>query len=345
MAKGETKKTNQMLDRSYQQSNAGYNQFFNNFQPNNMGQTRTDSDALRNSIIGRYNTSTLPQRNSMGWFDLPGSKVMDPNGNMVDNPNSDMNMARQQFGQAGAGYRDMARTGGFDPNHMRTALTSYSTFTGPNGGFSNADLTGYRQSATAAVPSFYKGMMDDMARRRVLQGGYSPGFDAQTAEATREMSRQGYKAGIDADAAIMGMKQQGRMFGTQGFANVANQLAGLEQQGRATGLGGMLNTGQGYAGLGNQELGAQLQMMGMAENSDINRIGGMADMYRSAPGNVGMDYNTFLEALRGRDAGNQGYLGARYQANPQTDWFGRGMGLLGGIGGLATGIGAYRMAR
>lgn len=342
MAKGETKKTNQMLDRSYQQSNAGYNQLFNNLQPQNMNQTRADSDMLRNSILQRYGNSTLPQKNSMGWYDLPGSKVRDENGNMVDNPNSDFNMARRAYGGAMPGYQEMARTGGFNPNHMNTALSSYAQFTGPNAGFSDGEMTGYRQSATAAVPGMYKGMMDDMARRRVLQGGYSPGFDAQTAEATREMSRQGYRAGIDADAAIMGMKQQGRQFGTQGFANVANQLAGLEQQGRATGLGGMLNVGQGYAGLGGQELGAQLNLTGLAEQSDINRTGGMADLYRSTPGNVGMDYNTFLEALRGRDASNIGYLGNRYQANPQTDWFGRITGMMGGIGGLATGLGAYR---
>jgi len=338
MAKGETKKSNQMLDRGIQQSQARYTPFLNNLQ-GTFNDTRQGSNDLRNSIINRFSGSTLPQRNSMGWYDLPGSKVKDINGNMVDNPNSDQSMARRSFGMALPGYQEMARTGGFDRNHLNTSLGSYAAFTGTNAGFHPGELTGYRQSATAAVPSFYKGMMDDMSRRRVLQGGYSPGFDAQTAEATREMSRQGYRAGIDADAAILGMKNQNRQFGTQGFAQVANQIAGLEQQGKIAGLGGMLNTGQSYAGLGANEIGAQLEMQRLAEQSDISRAGGMLDTYRAAPGNLGMDYQTFLEGLRGLDAGNQGYLGLRYQANPQTDWFGRITGLMGGAGGLITGIG------
>lgn len=204
------------------------------------------------------------------------------------------------------------------------------------GGYSPQSVGQIRSQMTATVPAHFEQMRNDMERRRTLQGpSYSSGYDDQMQEMSREAGREGHMANIQAEGNLQQMIHQGKQFGQQGLSDFYKNMADRDLDARKFG-------NQAMMGLGQSELDANKWMADISNNKDnaiFEGARGLAGLYGSNPGGLNSAYGNFFSGLQGRDQASLGYLGDRYRANPQTDWWGRITNLAGGIGGLATGFG------
>lgn len=142
------------------------------------------------------------------------------------------------------------------------------------GGLTDSDISNLRYRATSTIPSFYENYKNTLARRANVQGGYSPGYDAQMAAIGRDSARQAYEASRDAEAGITTLRNQGQLQGAGGLMNIGN------------------------AALGAATTNAQLQNDAMSRNAQLQaaRASGLASLYSATPGG----YNSAMENyLRG----------------------------------------------
>jgi hypothetical protein len=286
----ERDRTNQMLDRGYDASRSGYNQFISG-QQNQLGGARERDLALRNDIMSRY----------QGMANQPA------------------------FGFDASGNYTGPRVGGANRGDFAKAIGSYNNFI-DTGGLTDQDVNALRLRGTSVIPSFYEGLQNDMSRRRNIQGGYSPGYDAQASRLARDASRGALEASYGAEADIVGKRLQGKQFGTSGAAEVAARIGAMNQA----------------ASQANAELQARLGAQGNEDR--LRAVGGLAQLYGTAPGESGQAAQQLLQGMGGRDQASQGYLGLRYGANPATTWQDslNSIGnLAGGVGGLMTGFGSF----
>lgn len=139
------------------------------------------------------------------------------------------------------------------------------------GGYSGQDLTDLRARAISPIRAIYANAQRDIDRKRRLNGGYSPNYNATTSKMAREQSSLISDKMGDANAGIAQNVAQNKLQVAPQYANVAqseNQfrnnfaLQGLDQQLKA--LGGQTSlygtTPALTATFGNQALSqAQLQ--------------------------------------------------------------------------------------
>jgi len=283
----ERDRTNRMLDTSYNQSRSGYGTLINQAQGNLPGVYDRER-LLRENIMNRYNQA-------------------------ADKP---------AFGFDAQGNYTGPTVGGANRGDFAGALGSYNRFM-ETGGLTGDDITNLRARATSIIPSLYENMEGQMARRRNIQGGYSPGFDAQTAELARQSGREMFNASRQAEGDIIDRRLQGQMWGTQGVTDIASRLGEMDQR----------------AGLANAEMMSRLGLAG--RDQALAATSGLLNLYGTAPGESGQLNQLILNALGGRDASSGNYLGMRYGNNQPTNWF-RDYLIpgLGAAGGLMTGFGA-----
>lgn len=340
MAKGEAKKTNTMLDSSLQQSNSAFGSAIDIA---NRGLTRAipGSTGLRDQIQGLYGqaaeTGLMPSglTKSGGFYNLPAG--MGGTGGINFGSIGD-------YAKARGTYSDLSETGG-DFGEAEGAFRTLS-----RGHVDNADAIRYR--ATSQIPSIYGNLKNNLARRSNVQGGYGPGFDAQTAELTRQAGREAFGASRMAEADIADRMGRAREVGASGLGNIA----GMRQQGRIAGAQGLFGLGQqeqqaqGFnAGMAdsaaNRNAQMQMQMLGMEQQGKLAGMGGLLDAYRSSPGEVGMYLDTLMGGASGRAGAASNILGLRAQNNPNISAMDRvmqgagiGAGVLGAFYGGGGGI-------
>jgi hypothetical protein len=295
MAKNEEKKnTNRMIDTQMQRSIDKYSAF----QPgllNDVNQSRTQNAGLTSQLQDIYSN---PQNmmggikpNSSGWYDLPdvggGGSAFDSTGD---------------FAKARTGYEDFAATGGI----------------------SSGDVRNLRDRATSKIPAFYNQVRNDMNRRRSIQGGYSPGFDDAYAESVRAGSRGAYEASRDAEAGIVGMRNQGKMAG----------LGGLTGIGNAAQQNSIANAGFADSAA-NRRAQMQMGLLGMQNQNAQFGATGLSNLRTQGADNTAIE--NYLQSLGQGDQSGLGYLGARVgnQGNG-TDWWQRAMGGIGAGAGIAA---------
>ena len=226
------------------------------------------------------------------------------------------------FGSARAGYEDFAKTGG-------------------------VDATALRQRATGQIPGFYDQYKQSAQRRSNVQGGYSPGFDAQQAEIGRQAGRAGFQASRDVEGDIADKTQAGRLQGLGGLT----QLGGLDQnlnmfnQGQRQSLdegnanrglqAGMFNSGQNLEG---QRLAQNDRQFGanFGENARQFNAQGMAGLNAQDYDRTGRNMGMYGQGL----AGQQGAFGQNQGLRQNVSgsmWGGLGRGLFGAGTSLLTG--------
>jgi len=315
------------LDTQYNQSTDAYNQFLGNINPR---QTSDRANALRASIVDKYNdpNSFLPSGltpNDQGWFNLPSDATSGGGG---------INFGGiGDYASARAGYQKFADTGGAED--FSDAMGSYKNFIN-TGGVGASEAETLRRRATSQIPAFYNAYRNAAQRRSNVQGGYSPGFDAQMQELGRAQAREGFEASRTAEADILDRVLEGRKFGTAG----AESVGGRVQGGKLAGLGGLKGIGDSeiQAAIANASFGdaksarnlaAQLQLAGLYQGGKLSSARGLTDLYGTTPGDVSLDYQTYLQGLGGLTSAQLQNLGLR--TGLQNKGFNWG-GLLGGIG-------------
>lgn len=118
--------------------------------------------------------------------------------------------------EAGGTYRDFANTGGV------TAGQQAET----------------RKQAQGNVASIFDSLKQNLARRKAIQGGYSPGYGANEATLGREASAASSSAVNQANLGLLEMIRQGRLAGAGGLAGLSSEY--LSQVPQLSGILGKL---------------------------------------------------------------------------------------------------------
>lgn len=200
------------------------------------------------------------------------------------------------------GATDLRASGGFDPkviDPIRSGYTDLST----TGGFSPTDKTNFLRKAISPVTALYSRAKDELIRRKAIQGGYSPGFDASTARVTRQAANAGADASLNANVDLAGQVRTGKVTGLQGQAN----LAGMEQQGKIAGQDALQRfTTGGIAALSDvdvNEMRNRLQT-GQMSQADAQLLTQLASQHKSL-------FDQIMQGVSAVGGATAGIMGAR----------------------------------
>jgi hypothetical protein len=285
-----------------------------------------------------------------------------------------------------AGYKDFADTGGWDSASRDKVGTNVDTLTqlgktggldseaanrfrglgvydefAKTGGYSSGDLANIKAQALSPISSAYSSMKGELDRRRSVQGGYAPGFDASSRALRRDTARGIADTSLNANVQLKDRVNQGRMWGAQGASEsenayqgmrTGNMLEGAQAGGnmqinlqdninryRMQGLNGEQATAAAMADTDKFNAGAQT-------NTDQFNTGNTLDArYRALAGNEHL-YDTSVnqnESARNRELGdmnnrNQTNLGYYDRRTPLATQPGIGGNIMRGIGGIAGAV-------
>jgi len=292
---------------------------------------------LRNEIHDKYSKGFMPEGlkpGANGFFDLSSLRSSGGfgGGHAAFDPTGDYASARK-------GYQQFADTGGRE--NFGNSEAAFKGFLN-DGGIGEGEASVIRSRAADSASSLYNNLKAQNVRRRSVQGGYSPGFDAQQASATREAGRGAAEALRLQEGDIIGRRQQGREFGATGLGNVDSAV----QSGKLSGLGGLSNIGESATrnsqfnaslddAASGRELGFQKDLLDLYSDSGKAGAGGLLNLYNSAPGDVEQLLKYTLGGLNAQSGTNLQNLGLR--SNIQDKGFMDYLGPLLGAGGAVFG--------
>lgn len=322
---------------------------------NQAKEAKSNVDSEKNQLSEGY--SSLPGKNNnvdSSRFDPIYSGYMD----LAGNGGYD-NARRSSIMENVSGLKDIGKTGGLDAESMNRFRGSgvYDEFA-KSGGYSDKDQANIKAQALSPISSYAKSTNDELDRRRSVQGGYGPGFDASSRALRRDTSRGIADTSLNANVMLKDKVNAGRQWGATGQTSSENSLQGLR-------TGNML---AGLQGAGNQEMAMQnsinsTRLGGYAGASGAaNQIagiqGGNIDRSNAAnayalQGQQGL-YNTDVNQYNGAlDRGtnllnsgvnaNQSYYSPRNQLATQPGFGGnliKGVGAAAGVGSALMGGGA-----
>lgn len=136
------------------------------------------------------------------------------------------------------GYQKMQDTGGVSDADMNN-ITGNGVFKefSETGGYTNKDKANIRSRAISPIGSLATGTAEEMARRRAVQGGYSPGYDASNRALLRDTGKGITDASLGAELGIKDQVNTNRMAGATALSQgqlggsslkTGNQLAGTK---------------------------------------------------------------------------------------------------------------------
>jgi hypothetical protein len=169
-------------------------------------------------------------------------------------------------------YSELAQTGGYSPETLRSLqgnVDAYKRFASGvditpedrarmrgggvydeysrTGGWDDARTRDFRQRAGSVIPSFYDALKNELSRMNVAQGGYNPGYGAQTRALSRDASRQAEAARLAAEVELANSRDAGRRWGTEGMTASEKALQELLGNRFVQGMGGATATEMGVA--------------------------------------------------------------------------------------------------
>ena len=106
---------------------------------------------------------------------------------------------------------------------------------GKTGGYSDVDKANIRSRALSPIGSFAAGERDEMARRRGVQGGYAPGFDASQRALKRDTSRNIADTSLNAELGIQENVREGRKWGAEGMSRTEGEIETTRTQNQLEG--------------------------------------------------------------------------------------------------------------
>jgi hypothetical protein len=137
----------------------------------------------------------------------------------------------------------------FGADVERTLRPGYTEFA-TTGGYSPQLQEEIRQRGSSALASLYGDLQTRLGRQRAVQGGYAPGFGAQSAQLGRQYGEQLATGLRDTDIALQQAILQGKLAGLGGLGGMEQlRLAGMgltdEQIARMLGIQGRMATQPG----------------------------------------------------------------------------------------------------
>lgn len=267
-----------------------------------------------------------------------------------------------------SGLQSIGATGGIDAAgaaRMRGGGV-YDDFA-QTGGLSQSDRANIKARALSPVSSMASTTRDEMARRRSVQGGFSPGFDASTRALQRDTARNIADTDLSANLGITDQVNQNKLAGAAGMASTEGNYQGLKTGNQLTGLTGAANT---EMGLNNSIAGNQLSALGGANatangmanvdnmnanigfgnaniqgqniNNQLNQqnlgVSGMQGLYSSDASRYASDLDRNVGITGQNASSNQGYYAARNPLATQPGVGGNVMSLAGTAAGIGGGL-------
>lgn len=110
---------------------------------------------------------------------------------------------------------------------MSTALTGLEDFS-KTGGYSDEDISNIRERSISPIRSVYANAQNNIRRQKVLQGGYSPNYNAVTAKMARDASSQIGDITTKVNADIAQMIQSGKLSGLSALSSAASNDNNLQ---------------------------------------------------------------------------------------------------------------------
>jgi len=153
------------------------------------------------------------------------------------------------------------------------------------GGYSPEDVSNIRERGISPIRSIYANAQQEMARKRAIQGGYSPNFNASSAKMAREMSDLVAGKTTDVNAQLAQQIAQGKLSAAQPYAAASAQenaarMANEQQNAQlATEIAKYNSTGQMETDRFNSDLAAriaQANQQGQLQTNALNQQGRLA---------------------------------------------------------------------
>lgn len=335
MAKGETKKTNRMLEEQRRKQEQTYQPFVQAAQQRGT-EAYGRTSQLYGDLYGAY--SQLAQGGGLaGAGSYGGAAVKAPN------------YALTNFAPTRPTYEEFQKTGGVDVNRLRAGTptleelsntagldpTAIARFRGAGvydefartGGFSEGDIRNIRARTASAVPAFYGGLRAEMGRAgRIGGAGGTAARNATALRLARERSKAQAEAVLAGELGLSESIREGRLAGAGGVAGTEASLQGYRgatRAGAATSLAdiaareqGMIQSGRmwGTAGVGDiestiaAERNRQIEANAAAARSNAGRAASDA-AYRDRMRMMGLEG---LAGLRGEEMGAQQLYGGQF---------------------------------
>jgi len=253
-------------------------------------------------------------------------------------------ISRNTFDDAERAYKDMdlttakrfADTGGLenaDLDRWRGGGV-YDEFS-KTGGISDADKANMQAKALSPISSFASGERDELARRRNVQGGYAPGFDASQRALKRDTSRNIAATSLDSELGISDRQREGRMWGAEGMSRTEGEIETLRTQNQLEGsrqvasiqqavASGMMSAAQGRAMIDQTNQQTKLAIASGRTQRDIAKL-----QMQAAAGNASAARSLAKAQM---DSQNERFL---IDSQQRGEMFG-----LEGMSNLAAGTGA-----
>lgn len=319
MAKGEAKKTNQAIDRGLKQSDADYSRLGGGWESRMAPlQQRADAD---NAFLRDTFKNALGQ--SIGGPSRPPGS------------GAGYGQSREEY----LGMKPMIEKLQGPVSEKGWGRETYQKFA--DEGISPAEEANMRLRASRTGAAAYDAFSGDLDKMNAAQGGFNPGYNAQTAKLLRDRAKNINDANIDAESNILSQDREAMLAGAGGLATTKNAIQGYNTQQLIAALSGQGNMAQGLSDVTSRESADDLgwgklglEAQGMEANRLANLLGGYLDFYRSSPGELMDTGRLALGAYgqRGNERGN--LLGTRAQNNPNISAMDRLIQLGGAAGGI-----------
>lgn len=349
MAKGEAKKTNQMIAAEQGRSQAQQGQFYSTLQgqyapaQQRAGQAYGDIYSGLGDIAktGGYDADTIAR--------IRGATQT-----------GDFATARERLGALGGATiaRDpnlqklSEEGGGWDPTSLSTVRGGYKNLA-DTGGYTAGDISRVRRQAADIPSAMYDAMGRSLGNQSRIQG-VGPGYTAQNRALLRDKAIAGDEALRKAEIGLQQDIRTGKLAGLGGLGTTEGSIAGtrLGAAGALQSAAGQeaalrsnerLAAAEGFGKLGQIGLGTEFDLANAITGNKLSALGGMSNLYGMTPGELEA-LNRNMLASQGLQSGTQGnLLQARIANNPNISPWDRVSQVMGGAGGLLTGLSGFKL--
>lgn len=331
MGNKDAKKTTSLID---QERTRQANQRTNIYEPER-AEERKYATGLRDEIAAGYRDFAGGKFSGGGGG---GSVSLDPIYGELEPRYRELS---QNLEKAAPGYEEFSKTGGLTSDNINRirGLGVYDELA-KTGGYSDIDRSNIRARGISPISSIYGNLQNDMARRRAVTGGYSPGFGGTASKLARESSIASGRAALDTELGLSDAIRSGRLAGAGGISSSEQGLADITQRGRLAGLSGLESLGKfGYGGLtdvagARQSVAAQNASAGASNAAYNDRmrlagLSGLESLYGSSPGELSR-YDAMVGPGGATSRETAYNLGQRMEnVGPQVSAWDRATGLIG----------------
>ena len=316
MAKGEAKKTNQLIDAERQRAGAR-GEADRTYYEGRRGVATGRDDDLRNKLLSGYESFANYSGNS-------GNSVGSGGGYVAPQYKLDDSLSSLEKRYGGL-------SGGLD-----TAYKKYGELA-DTGGYSDEDQRNIRARGSSTIPSFYGRLRDEMGRRAGMTGLSGSGFTtALDDRLSRQQARAAQEASLGTELGLSGAIREGKLQGLGGLERIGQYGYGglrdiggerqriLEQNESAAASARNANTGRANE---EQEYINRMRMAG---------LGGLQELYGSSPAETAR-YEEMLMRDRGMTSDEQmNNIGMRAQYNPNRSGWDKFKDIMQIGGGIAS---------